>query len=101
MRLAIHTLAILFILVGLTGCPTNPANMGKAEVEKLLTDQLSLKSVSIDAKPQGGGFTGTGQGTDGVDYKIDVVQNAAEKKLSYTAESRNGEEIKTRHILHK
>ncbi|MDB5339932.1 MAG: hypothetical protein JWN70_5551 [Planctomycetaceae bacterium] len=101
MRLAIHTLAIILILVGLTGCPTNPASMGKAEVEKLLTDNLALKSVTIAAKPQGGGFTGTGQGTDGVEYKIDVIQDAAQKKLSYTAESKNGEEVKSGHIMHK
>ena len=101
MRLAIHTLAIVLILVGLTGCPTNPANMGKAEVEKVLTDSLSLKSVSIEAKPQGGGFSGTGQGTDGIEYKIDVIQDPAQKKLSYTAESKNGEEVKSGHILHK
>jgi hypothetical protein len=100
MRRAFSTVAIALVMIGLVGCPKNPANLSKPEVETLLKDQLTLKSVTIEAKPEGGGFTGTGQGSDGTEYKLDVKQDSKESKLTYTAESKNGEEIKSGFIKH-
>lgn len=102
MRQVISTLTLILVILSLTGCPKNPASLGKAEVEAMLKDKdkLDLKSITLDAKPQGGGYSGTGQGTDGTEYKIDVVQDPKESKLSYTAESQGGD-ILSGHIMHK
>ena len=87
-----RVIAIVLVVVGLSGCVKNPAHMGKAEVEAHLKEVLALKSVSMDAKSGGGGFTGTGEANDGVKYTIDVVQNPKLSELSYTAKGNDGED---------
>jgi len=91
MRRTTHTLALVLMLVVLTGCPQNPATMNQAQVEAFLKENMSLKTVSMSPKQAGGGFTGTGEATDGIKYKIDVTQDAKEGKLSYAAESDSGD----------
>lgn len=96
-----RVMAIVWLVVGLTGCGQNPATMGKAEVEAHLKEVLSLKSVSMDAKSGGGGFTGTGEANDGVNYTIDVVQDPQASQLSYTAKSKDGDDIRTGSLKNK
>lgn len=90
----IKTVILLALLVGLSGCGKNPATYTKSEVEALLKTNLELKEVSLDAQPEGG-FTGTGKGNDGTPYKLTVVQDKKESKLSYTAQSTSDDEMKS------
>lgn len=87
----IHMLGLVLALLVLAGCPQNPATMNQAEVEAYLKENISLKEVAMTPNPAGGGFTGTGKGSDGSNYKITVTQDLKEGKLSYSAESDSGD----------
>lgn len=82
--------ALALMCLGLIGCAQNPAKMSQSEVEGLLKTELAefkLKEMSITPNSGGGGFTGSGLGSDGTKYKITVIQDLNESKLSYTAVS--------------
>lgn len=87
MRRIIQNLLLLLVFLGLTGCAKNPATMSQAEVEALLQKEWSFKQMTITPNPDGGGFTGTGLDPDGTKFKITVIQDAKERKLSYSAVS--------------
>lgn len=91
MRWTIQTLMLVFAFLGLAGCPQNPATMNQTQVEAFLKENMSLKEVAMTPNPAGGGFTGTGQATDGTKYKITVTQDLKEGKISYSAESDSGD----------
>ena len=102
MHRVIHLFAIALVIVVLTGCGKNPAYLGKADVEAHLKEVLSLKSVSMDAKTGGGGFTGSGQANDGDEYTIDVVQDPQQSQLSYTATSKKDrDDVRTGSLKNK
>jgi hypothetical protein len=73
---------VLFVCVVL-GCQKNPAQMTQTEVEALLKSNVTFKEMSITPNPSGGGYTGSGKGTDGTPYKITVTQDVQARKLTY------------------
>ena len=72
------------------GCSSDPGSMTQGEVEDKLKGTLNLKAVSLTARPEGG-YTGTGQATDGTSYAITVDQKQADRSLRYSATSDKGE----------
>lgn len=91
MRRTIHMLGLVLAVLVLAGCPQNPATMNQAQVEAFLKESMTLKEVAMTPNPAGGGFTGTGKASDGSNYKITVIQDLKEGKLSYSAESDSGD----------
>ena len=84
--------AVVLVLIGLSGCGKNPAQMNLVEVEAYLQKELPLKDVKLQGQP-GAGYTGTAKGTDGSEYKITVTQDVKASMLSYKAESTSGDEL--------
>ncbi len=101
MSRVIHLLAIALVIVGLAGCGKNPGHLDKAGVEAHLKEVISLKSITLEAKPGGGGFTGNAQSNEGIDYTIDVVQDPSQAQLTYTAKSKDGDDIRTGSLKNK
>jgi hypothetical protein len=77
-------------LIFISGCATDTASMPLGELEAKLKATLSLKAVSLAARPEGG-YAGTGQASDGTNYTITVDQKEAGRLLWYTATSDKGE----------
>lgn len=78
----------LACLVG--GCAGENDLTTQSGIEAKLSDTLSLKAVSLKARPEGG-YEGTGQKADGTNYKITVDQKNAGRLLWYTATTDQGE----------
>lgn len=72
------------------GCGSEHDLTTQSGIEAKLQDTLSLKTVSLKARPDGG-YEGTGQKTDGTNYKITVEQKSAGRLLWYTAMTDQGE----------
>lgn len=77
-------------LILISGCATDTASMPLLELEAKLKATLSLKAVSLAARPEGG-YVGTGQASDGTNYTITVDQKEAGRLLWYAATSNKGE----------
>lgn len=91
MRRTIQWLMLVFVFLGLAGCPQNPATMTQSQVEGLLKETLSLKEVTITPNATGDGFSGTGKAADGTNVKLTVTQDAKARKLSYSSENDSGD----------
>jgi hypothetical protein len=84
-------LTLMFLsLLAIPGCGglANPGTWSEAEIEANIKEKMGLESV--DVTPSADGYTGTAKNSEGESFTFTIKQDAASKKLQYTATGDRG-----------